>query len=212
MGMDIAVFANHKIDFSTSDKNITAKTIKVVLDNLTINNLYEIKTQIRSYYDWEGYNDEIRNDWYKKIDNWAGNEWNYYMDDDWENSIKINFHGPFNLNISFTNNIIQFYDPGYRYFTFFGMDKKYRVEWRKYYYQVISQFGGCFALYLPDQGEVATEFTEKIWDYDTDLDLIIKGLIEKYGENKIGIDDFPVDENDSVDPPYYFIDYFEGLK
>ena len=209
--MDIAVFANHKIDFSNNDSNIVATKIKALLNNITINNLYEIESQIRSYYDGQGYSD-IKDEWHKKIDNWNDNEWNYYIDNDWENCIKINFQGPFSLNISFTNNNIQFDDPGCRYSSFFGMDKNYRLEWRKYYYQVISLFSGNFALYLPDQGEVATEFTEKIWDYDTDLELVINGLIEKYGKNKIGIDDFPIDENDFVEPPYYFIDYFEGLK
>jgi hypothetical protein len=212
MGTDVAIFANHKIGFSNSDKNITANNIKTLLDNLTIKNLSEIKSSIRSYYDWQGYDDEIRNEWHEKIDNWKGNDWDYYIDDNWEDCTKINFYGPYNFIISFTNNNIQFNDPGYRYSTFFGMDKKHRIEWRKYYYQVISLFGGDFALYLPDQGDVAAEFTEKIWDYDLDLNSVKKDLIEKYGENKFGIDDFPTDEDDFVELPYYFIDYFEDIK
>jgi hypothetical protein len=111
-----------------------------------------------------------------------------------------------------TNTHIEYHDPGCRYDSFFGMDKKYRIEWRKYYYQYINLFGGSFAIYLPDQGDVAWEFTEKIWDNNLNLDIIVNGLSEKYGYNNIGIDDFPIDSDDFVDAPYYFIDKFEDIK
>jgi hypothetical protein len=211
MGTDVAIFANHTIDLSNSDNSITANKIKTILDNLNIKNLSEIKNEIRNYYDGPGYSD-IRDEWHKKIDNWEGNDWDYYIDNNWEGYTKINFYGPYDLHLSFTNNNIQFDDPGCRYSSFFGMDKKDRIEWRKYYFQITSLFGGDFAIYLPDQGDVATEFTEKIWDYDLDLNSVKKDLIKKYGENEYGINDFPIDENDFVEPPYYFIDYFNDLK
>ena len=212
MGMDITVFANHTIDFSNHDFEIIANNIKKLLDNSIIKNNIEIKEQIRSYYDWQGYDDKMRIEWHNKIDNWISNNWKYYINNDWDNYILINYYGPFRLQINITNNRIEFKDPGCRYDSFFGMDKKYRTEWRKYYYQIITLLGGSFAIYLPDQGDVASEFTEKIWDHNISLDVIKKGLIEKYGHNIIKIDDFPIDENDFIDFPYYFIDTFEDIK
>jgi hypothetical protein len=68
------------------------------------------------------------------------------------------------------------------------------------------------ALYLPDQGDVAREFTEKIWDHNMNLEMVANELIKKYGPIEIGINDFPVDENGFTDVPYYFIDNFNDLK
>ena len=145
------------------------------------------------------------------IDNWSRDGW-YYCIYDWENYRSIDLIGPYNLHIIITGNFIEFKDPGCRYNSFFAMDKKYRIEWRKYYYKIISLLGGNFVIYLPDQGEVSTNFTEKIWDFNIDLNIITKGLVEKYGNNNINIDDFQFDENDNIESPEYFIDYFEDIK
>ena len=53
--------------------------------------------------------------------------------------------------------------------TVIANNKEIRTEFRKYYYQYILLFGGSFAIYLPDQGDVTWEFTEKIWNYNLDL-------------------------------------------
>ena len=212
MGNDISIYANHSIDFNNNDIEILANKIKESLDTFNIINLDKIKNQIRGYYDWQGYNDEHKNRWHKKIDDWKGNEWEFSIDNDLKNYVTINYFGPYSLNISFTNKRIQFNDPGCRYDSFFGMDKNDRIEWRLYYYQIIRLFGGNYALYLPDQGNVAWEFTENISGYNIDLNIIIKGLIEKYGNNIIKIDDFSFDENNFIDTPYYFVDDFEDIK
>ena len=211
MGTDITVFANHAIDFSSNNLQHIAENIKYELNNSYFVNQAEIRPLIRSYYDWQGY-DDIQSKWHEKIDNWTGNDWNYVIDCDLSSFSEICYHGPFYLRMSFTDKHIKFHDPGYRYHTFFGLEKKDRDEWRKYYYQYISLFGGDYALYLPDQGEVAWEFTEKIYDCNLHLEKIIEGLIKKYGPNKIGINEFSFDENVFIDPPYYFIDRFDDLK
>ncbi len=211
MGTDVTIFANHTIDFSNKDITLIADDIKKLLDGSIIKNRTEIQDLVSRYYGWQGYDYELNDNWHKEIISWQDNAWHYTIDNDYDNYIQIDFYGPFHLEISFTNNHIEFNDPGYRYSTFFGIDKKDRNEWRKYYYQYISLFGGNYAIYLPDQGEVA-EFTAKIWDYNINLDTIAKELIKKYGTNTTEIDDFPIDENDFVDPPYYFIDYFEDIK
>lgn len=211
MGTDIAVFANHSIDFLHEDIEIVASRIKELFDRLNLKNLAEIKEMVRGYYDGPGYSD-IRDEWHDKIDNCTENDWNFYIDNDWENYVRIEFFGPFGLHVNFSHNYIELKDPGCRYLGFFSMDKKARTEYRKYYWQIISLFGGNFALYLPDQGDVGWEFTEKIWDYDISMDTVKKGLVEKYGINTIKIDEFPVDENGFADAPYYFMDTFEDIK
>jgi hypothetical protein len=212
MGTDIKVFANHTIDFSSNNFEVIADSIRIKLNNSIIQNRSEIKMEVRGYYDWQGYDhDPIREKHYKMIDNWIGDDWEYFINNDLENYIELSFFGPFKLNINFTKNRIEFWDPGCRYDSFFGMDKKSRIEWRKYYYQYIKLFNGKFALYLPDQGEVG-KFTERIWDYDLNLDIIAKELLDNYGQNNIGINDFPSDENDFVNSPYYFLDLFEDIK
>ena len=209
--MDIKIFANHNIDFSNNTTENTAIIIKELLDNTIIVNRLKLQNLIRDYYNSPGYED-IRKNWQETIDNWISDKWDYYIDNNWESNIRIDFLGPFKLRINFTNNYIEFSDPGFRYYLYFGMDKKIRDEWRKYYYQFISLFGGNYALYLPDQGEVGTEFTEKIWDHNLNLNNVINDLIKKYGNNTINIDDFPFDDKGFVDPPFYYIDYFEDIK
>ena len=78
MGMDIAIFANHKIDFSSNNSEIIANNIKELLDDTIIINRVEIQNLIRGYYDAPGYED-IRNKWQNEIDNWVGNDWHYYI-------------------------------------------------------------------------------------------------------------------------------------
>ena len=212
MGTDIVIFANHAIDFSNNNLEYIANDIKYKLDNSIIANRGEIQSQIRSYYDWQGHDDLVRSKWHREIDNWTGNNWEYFAGFDFSSCTEICYSGPFKLRISFTDKHIQFHDPGCRYNSFFDMEKEYRDVWRKYYYQYISLFGGNIAIYLPDQGEVAEEFTEKVWDYNPSLEMIVKGLLNKYGQNVIGINDFPHDENGFIDPPHYFIDTFDDLK
>jgi len=74
MGTDITAFANHSIDFSSNDLKYIANEIKHKLDNSIIANRTELYNQIRSYYDWQGYDDTVRNKWHKEITH-KNNSW-----------------------------------------------------------------------------------------------------------------------------------------
>jgi len=97
MGTDVTIIANPTIDFSSNDFNSIAEKIKNLLDNTIIKNRTEIQSLVSGYYDWQGYEEELRNNWHKEIDGWQDNAWHYAIENDYDNYIQIYFYSPFHF-------------------------------------------------------------------------------------------------------------------
>jgi hypothetical protein len=183
MGVDLCVYGNHTILFKNKNVFEIADEIKTRLNNIKLCNkefllYYCLFSKYSNYYT------------YAEIDSMKGrNEW-HFDTDELENEYReygsITYYGFYGLEIDFSENNISFWDPHcrYNYWFEYGTRDNYVNEWRKYYKQIVTEFGGDKVIYYPDCGypeaeldlEQPFEELEKNFkkDFDDNGDIIDK--------------------------------------
>jgi hypothetical protein len=193
MGIDLCILGNHTIDFNGKNFEELFSEIKLKLDNIKLNNYIYIKYAKLLWDNGNIYGEEEINKISQK------KEWTGYDDcspSDFNEYGKIEFYGPLNLEIDFSKNYITFWDPPYRYKSWFEVEYIHQNEWRKYLYQVIHVFGGNKVIYLPDSGIPSSAFAY----YDGTFEELENNLKREYGESK--------NELNKITNEYYYPEYY----
>ena len=134
MGTDLCQIGNHKIKFKNRTFIEISTEIKQKLDNLILSNPEFLRDFALNWANSEPRNvQQIRN--IKTKQNWIYREENEYYN--FEEDKEIEFDGPFDLNLTFDEHKILFYNPPFRYWQWFEIkDEVYRNEWRKYMFEI----------------------------------------------------------------------------
>jgi hypothetical protein len=216
MGVDLCQYGNHKINFTGRNLTEVAEEIKEKLNSIKLVNIDYLKILMNL---WDNARLEapeilLRNEKigiYKEI---VEEEWNWeyeiindYEEEDGLNYQYIRFIGFRNFELEFTKDKIYFWDPPYRYFSWFSMDKFVRDQWRIYMFQIINSFGGNRAIYLPDNMLDAEIYLDEHDGIDSPFEEIEQDLIKQFGKY-----DKKIDEAKEDDGFEYFIDDFSGLE
>jgi hypothetical protein len=151
MGLDVEIFGNHNIIFKEKNIFVIANEIKDKLNKINFSNndfLLYYSLFDKYFNDYSCFEIEKM----KKI-----KYWDYYvngLESDYNECGYIQFYGYYNLKLDISENNIDFLDPICRFKTWFeyGKDDDYVNEWRKYYKQIVSTFGGNRVVYYPDYG------------------------------------------------------------
>lgn len=214
MGVDLCQYGNHKVNFEGRDLIEIAEEIKEKLNSINLGNIDYIKVLMNLWdsSDLQAPEIQLKNEKigiYKKInkENW---DWEYEIINDYEDGINyqyIRYIGFRNFELEFTKDKIYFWEPYYRFRGWFLMDKLTRDQWRIYMFQIISNFGGNRAIYLPDNMMDAEIYLDEHDGIDSPFEEIEQNLINEFGKFDKNIDDI-TDEDDIQ----YFIDDFSGLK
>lgn len=205
MGTGLYPTANHNIQFKNRTPEEVATEIKEKLNSCTLPNPEFLRLFALHWY---GYNWERKNvREIRKINN--THHWNFYSDNVsfFSEYKEIEFYGPFELNISFSEHKIIFSNPPYKYWQWFAMNDKYallRDEWRKYLYSITTLFGGDRVIYLADNSHPLEEFL----DYEGSFETLEKAIQQKLG---IPQTSFKAIDNDDDDTSY-FIDDFKSIN
>ena len=216
MGVDLCTYGNHKINFSGRDLTEVAEEIKEKLNSIKLANIDYIKV-LMNYWD---HSDSMAPELMLKNENMGiykelvEEEWKWEYDIINDTDEKESYHyqyiryiGLRNFELEFTKDKIYFWQPPYRFFGWFLMDKFVRDQWRIYILQIISVFGGNRAIYLTDNmmdAEIYLDFQDGI---DSPFEEIEQDLIKAFGKIEKEIDE--IQEEDEIQ---YFIDDFSGLK
>jgi len=211
MQNSLIIYADHNIDFSSNDYEKIANKIKNKLNSIKLENLDKLKTLKLS--EWDEAETVKKDRKQKEILNSTSTEWHFWIDDYNSNYKKIVFEGVYTIFFYVTDKHIEFFEHGGRYIYWFGMEEYIRKVLRNFMYQIITTLGGTLALYISDQGDTKDLYDE-INSYDKKyMEQIINELVEKYGEIKEGVDDYkPLENGNYIEPPPYFIDYFNDIK
>ena len=200
MGTSLFSHGNHNIVFQNREYREIAEEIRLKLEALDLHNspfLKQNQLWKAHVYDWEETQEEVL----KKLD-WAYEE--EYDLPKFNKEKTIEFHGPWDLNIDFKEHSIMFFEPLYRYWTWFEPQlEKIRNEWRKFIYTVISHFGGNRVVYLPDNGHNLDEFNY----FEGTFEEMEKALEEKFGKPQKTFSGVMADYDNA-----YLIDYFDDLN
>lgn len=139
MGTSLYPIGNHNVNFKKSAFFQIAEEIKARLNGIEFKN----KNFLRSF-----------------AQNWYGKHyipdtpWYYYKEDEadyFKDEKRIDFYGPFNLELAFDPYKILFFDPPFRYWNWFeSTDAETRRQWRFYLWQMLTAFGGNRVIYLAD--------------------------------------------------------------
>jgi len=147
MGVDLTQFGNHHIKWRNRNFSDLTEEIKIKLDNITFHNADFLRLAALQW----------NNDFPKRVrtirEILTKQEWTYQQENEYYTFKKnkfIDFYGPFDLELSFHEHCIIFYNPPYRYEHWYKLDKTHRDEWRKYMSVVLKTFGGNKVIYLPD--------------------------------------------------------------
>lgn len=201
MGTDLYQIGNHRIFFNNKHIEETADQIKITLDKTKFPNPEFLKLAALRWAN------SIPKDTREIYEIKTKKDWNFDIiieeDDATRESDYIEFYGPFSLNLTFYKNKITFWNPPYRYRSWYEMDDTTRDEWRKFMYHVVKLFGGDKVIYLADNGHKLEEFTY----YESSFEEIEKELLNKLGEPKYTFQEVA----DDIDNSYY-IDDFKTLN
>jgi hypothetical protein len=200
MGTDLHTLGNHNIQFQNRKYSEIAEEIRKKLDTLDLHNSPFLRHNLiweAHVYDWKESKEEIL----KKKD------WVYDDEFDLEHfdeNKTIEFHGSLDLEIDFKENLILFWEPSFRYWTWFEPQiEQLRNEWRKFIYHILTLFGGNRVVYLPDNGHNLDEFNY----YEGTFEEMEKALEVKFGKPQKSFSGV-MDNYDNN----YFIDYFDDLN
>lgn len=201
MGTDLYQIGNHKINFSKKSFDDLTKEIKIKLDNTIFPNADFLRLFALRWANSEPRRvRQIREIKTKK-------DWTFREEDEYYNFKEdktIDFYGPFDLELTFDEQKILFWNPPYRYWYWFEMeDEVHRDEWRKYMLQILKLFGGDRVIYLADNAHHLDEFRE----FEGTFDEIESALFKKYGKPKETFKEVASDFDNS-----YFIDIFETIN
>jgi hypothetical protein len=209
MGVDICQYGNHKMNFYVRNIEKTAIKIKDKLDNFNFTNGEYLKAMVLH---WEKSGDLSNSPFkdetlekIKRINETKNWKWNYKIRTEGD-YIDVVFIGYLDFELEFSNDKIYFWDPPYRFFSWFHGGEIVRDEWRKYMYQTVHLFGGDRVIYLPDNMIDSSKYLDDYDGIDSPFDEIEQDLINEYGEIKIKLSEF-TDE----DYVYYYIDTFDDL-
>ena len=209
MGVDICQYGNHKINFTGRDINEVAEEIKNKLNSLKLVNIDYLKVLMNlwdsaSIMPPEILKINVKEGIYKEL---TDEEWNWEYDiinDDGYQFIRfIGFRG---FELEFSKDKIYFWEPPYRFMSWFYMDSITRDEWRKYMLQIILLFGGDRAIYLPDNMRDSEKYLDEHDGIDSPFEEIENELIEEYGINNFTFE--TVKEDDEI---LFYIDDFNNL-
>ena len=198
MGTDIHPVGNHNIDFAGKPFKIIADEIKKTLDSLIFPN-HEL-LRLCALHVAQDSPRQIRRLKEKK-------DWHYWEEDEYRfrDNEKIEFYGPFDLEIDVSPGRITFFDSPYRYYQWFEVeDGTFRDEWRKYMQHVIKAFGGDRLIYLADNSHPLEAF---VYDYeDKSFEELEEALLQAFGPPAKSFKEVAAD-------PYntYFTDDFSSI-
>ena len=151
MGCNVEIYGNHTVCFKNNSIFGIANEIKNKLNNINFSN-----NDFLLYYSL--FDKYFNNYSSKEIENMKLlNKWDYYenvLENEYNECGYINFHGYYNLKIYFYEKYIIFADPNCRFISWceYGSGSDFVNEWRKYYKQIINEFGGNRIIYYPDYG------------------------------------------------------------
>ncbi len=200
MGTDLYQLGNHKIRFKDRNFSELTSEIKSKLDNTVLPNAEFLKLTALRWANSEPRN--IRN--IREIKNkryWTYQEESEYYS--FEEDKEINFYGPFNLQLTFDERKILFWNPPYRYWQWFEMDDDvHRDEWRKYMKHIVNLFGGDRVVYLADNAHHLEEYIY----FEGNFEEMENALLTKYGKTKNSFKAVAEDFDNS-----YYIDDFISI-
>ena len=200
MGTDLYQLGNHKIRFKERHFSELTTEIKTKLDNTVFQNAEFLKLAALHWANSEPR--RVRD--IRKIK--TKRHWTFMEEDEYYNfkeDKRIEFYGPFDLDLTFDENKITFWNPPYRYWQWFEMDDDaHRDEWRKYMKHIVNLFGGDRVLYAADNGHHLEEYTY----YEGTFEEMENTLLEKYGQSKKTFQKVADDYDNS-----YFIDDFKSI-
>jgi hypothetical protein len=177
MGTDLYQLGNHKISFKNRQFSEIANEIKITLDRTIFPNADFLKLAALRWANSEPKNESDIQKIKTKTD------WTFREEDDYYNFRKdkyIEFEGPFDLELTFNENKITFWNPPYRYSDWFEMNENHRDEWRKYMCHIIKLFGGDRVVYLADNTHPLNDF---IYCEGT-FEEMEESLFKKFGKPK----------------------------
>lgn len=121
----------------------------------------------------------------------------------------INFSGPCDLQITFFKHTLLMMNPPYRYAQWLGLRNadgtdavEIRNEWRKYFRQMATAFGGDRVIYFADNSHPLSEF----WGGNEKLEEIEQALKKRFREPKVSFEETLEEEQNS-----YLVDRFNDL-
>lgn len=194
MGISLYTFGNHKITFQNKNFIDLATEIAEKLNDLQFTNAEFLKSFALNWH---------KNDTksIKKI--LAKKSWTYRKEDEYYNFAEnktIEFEGPFDLELTFSEHNILLWNPPCRYWVWFETDDTdFRNEWRKYMKQIVNAFGGNRVFYAGDN----THHLDSYIYYEGTFEAMELELLAQFGKPKFTFKEVAESVEDS-----YFIDDF----
>ncbi len=198
MGIDLCQVGNHKILFEKKSFEKLADEIKTILNNSVLPN-----SEFLRHAALQSTNLDPKD--LRKIN--SKRDWTYYEEDEYSSFYKnkrIEFYGPFNLELTFEEFKITFWNPPYRYCQWFEWEDQLHIdEWRKYMFHIVALFGGDRVAYLGDYSLHLNEFNY----HEGPFEEMEEVLLKKYGKSKTTFKEIVADYENT-----YFIDQFKDIN
>jgi len=200
MGTSLYPIGNHNIEFKNKSFLELSKEIKKTLENSPLPN---VEFLLDAALEWSKSHPETISD-NSKIE--TKNVWTYEEASEYYNykaDKSIDFYGPYDLELSFEEHKIVFFNPHFRYWQWFeGNSFIHRDEWRKYMFHIVTLFGGNRVVYLNDNGKPLEEFL----DFEGTFEQMEQALLNKFGKPKQTFQEVAADFSNS-----YLIDDFKTI-
>lgn len=203
MGVSLVPIGNHKIKFKHRRRKSIAAEILSKLNSSPILNKIELDKTLETYF-----GTELKNKRKKTKD--LIDEWKVFALDDDDSSKgerRIKFSNKSGFYLTFGNYRIIFWQPPYRYSQWIDFEmKQQRNEWRKYFKQIVTLFGGDRVIYMADSGHPLCRYDYAFEPGITfeEIETLIKNDL---GEPKKTFAEVAADYRGS-----YFIDFFDENK
>lgn len=204
MGTDLVPIGNHKINFSQKGFKELAHELCQKLNAIKFVNAEYLRLFALHCVKSEFPNVRLIREIKTK------KEWTYMEGDPayerYTVDGNIEFDGPFNLSLYFTEHYIYFFNPSSRYRHWIEDDTidgiAFRNEWRKYMHQVVHACGGDRVIYLADNAHPLESFS----DMEVSFEEVEKALHEKFGAPKKTFRELAENSYNS-----YMIDYLKDI-
>lgn len=200
MGTSLAPIGNHTIVFGNRTFKEIANEIKEKLNGIRfVNESYLLDFALHWNSDSEKRMATIK----------ETTHWNYYDEDDsfnFEEDRKIEFCGPFDLEIWVEEFRVLYFNPPFRYHYWMKYSDEedepgvyHRNEWRKYFFQIQQALGGDRVIYLADNSHPLAVF----FDSEGPFNEIETNLSAQFGPPSPTMEE-------AYDTDGYFIDYLKN--